>query len=329
MIPQESGMIPVRDSFYTAVLRGDCGLGRYLERGGTRSEEETSAFLAELLQEPNGVRYRIEGMGCSAMQAAGAHGYIFGRNFDWGDCPLLMLTAYPDEGYPSISSVNLDFVRKRSGDLPADKLVAVAYYAPLDGMNRKGLCVAVNLLPDGMEMMQSTGKPALTVTTAIRLLLDRAATAEEAVSLLRAHDLCTTTGLTVHFLISDAEGRSLCVEYIHNVMSVVETSVMTNHYLTPGPYFGLARNNSVERFGILQKFLQETPTADLPLVRSAMASVHHGTQWTAIYDQTALQAAVYYRDQPPDMPLSLGFDLPDNLPPSASPRDAVSLEHFS
>ena len=127
-------------------------------------------------------------------------------------------------GYASISSVNLDFVLKRGADLPADKLAVAAAYAPLDGMNQKGLCVAVNLLPDGMELMQSTGKPALTITTAIRLLLDQAATAEEALALLQSHDLCTTTGLTVHFLIADAAGRSVCAEFIHNILSVVESS---------------------------------------------------------------------------------------------------------
>lgn len=293
----EAGLTRISDHLYTAVYRGDYAFDRYLARGGTRSEDETFDFLKEVLASPEGLTYRIEGMGCSDMQAKGSHGYLFGRNFDWGDCPLLVLTGYPKDGYASISSVNLDFVLKRGGDLPADKLLVAAHYAPLDGMNEKGLCVAVNLLPDGMELMQSGGKPALTITTAIRLLLDRAATTDEALSLLRAHDLCTTTGLTVHFLISDGAGRSVCVEFIHNVMSVVETSVMTNHYLTPGPYFGQARNNSIERYGILSDFLQRTPVADSRAVKEAMASVFHGTQWTAVYDQRDLSAEIYHREQ--------------------------------
>ena len=292
------GITRIHDRLYTTEFHGDYAFDRYLARGGSRSEEETFDFLKEILKDPAGLRYSIEGMGCSVMQAKGADGYLFGRNFDWSDCPLLVLSTYPPVGYPSISAVNLDFVLSRGADIAADKLMLAVPYAPLDGMNRAGLCVAVNLLPDGMGLCQDTGKPALTITTALRLLLDRAAITEEALALLSTHDLCTSTGLTVHFFIADAAGHSVCVEYIHNVMSVVETPVMTNHYLTPGPYFGLARNNSVERYGILSDFLQNTPTADPCLVAEAMASVYHGTQWTAIYDQAAKTAEFRHQDSP-------------------------------
>jgi penicillin V acylase-like amidase (Ntn superfamily) len=291
-----AGLTRINDRFFTATYRGDYGFDRYLARGGTRTEAETFDFLKEILSAPEGLRYRIDGMGCSTMQAAGKDGHLFGRNFDWNECPLLVLTSYPDEGYASISSINLDFVLKRSADLPADKLLIAAHYAPLDGMNEKGLCVAVNLLPDGMELRQSTGKPGLTITSALRLLLNRAATADEAVALLQDYDLGTDTGLTIHFLIADAAGKSLCIEYIHNVMSVIPTPVMTNHYLTPGPYFGQARNNSIERYDTLSAFLANTPTATPAQVRTAMVSVLHGTQWTAVYDQAARLADFYQKD---------------------------------
>ncbi len=291
-----ASMTRINDRFFTAVFTGDYGFDRFLARGGASTEEETYEFIKTLLDSPEGLHFRVDGMGCSTMQAKGEKGFYFGRNFDWGDCPLLVLATRPAVGYASISSVNLDFVKKRSGNVPEDKLLAAAHYAPLDGMNQKGLCVSVNLLPDGMELRQSTGKPRLTITTAIRLLLDYAANAEEALTLLRGYDLGTTTGLTIHFLISDAEGRSVCVEFIHNVMSVVETPVMTNHYLTPGPYFGQARNNSIERYDGLMNFLAEHPGTDAQGVRAAMAAVFHGTQWTAVYDQTALTADFYHKD---------------------------------
>jgi hypothetical protein len=79
-------------------------------------------------------------------------------------------------------------------------------------------------------------------------------------------------------------------------MSVIETPVMTNHYLTPGPYFGQARNNSIERYGLLTDFLARTPAPTAEDVRAAMAEVYHGTQWTAVYDQTALTALIYHKD---------------------------------
>ena len=51
----------------------------------------------------------------------------------------------------------------------------------------------------------------------------------------------------------------------------------------------------------------EGPVANGEQVRAAMASVFHGTQWTAVYDQTALTAAFYCRGRY-DHPLSLGID---------------------
>jgi len=286
----------VTENFSTVACAGDFGFDRFLAEGGADTEDGTYDFIRRILNSPEGLRFCVEGMGCSTMQARSRDGYLFGRNFDWGDCPLLMLTAFPEDGYASYSSVNPDFVSKRSGPLEPSKLPIAAYYAPLDGMNQQGVCISVNLLPDGMELKQSTGKPHLTITTAIRLLLDKAATTDEALNLLRQYDLSTTTGLTVHYLISDAKGRSVCVEYIHNQMSVVETAVMTNHYLTPGPYFGQARNNSIERYGILSDYLASTPVSEVGEVFSAMAKVFHGTQWTAVYDQSALTARVCHRD---------------------------------
>ena len=60
----------------------------------------------------------------------------------------------------------------------------VSLYAPLDGMNEKGLAVSVNMIQDSPGISQDSGKPALTTTTAVRLLFDRAADVEEALELL-------------------------------------------------------------------------------------------------------------------------------------------------
>ena len=95
----------------------------------------------------------------------------------------------------------------------------------MDGMNEKGLCVAVLMIEDRPAFSQDTGKPDLTTTTAVRLLLDRAASVEEAVELLSGYDLHASAGMMVHFSIADASGRSVAVEYIDNEMRVVETDM--------------------------------------------------------------------------------------------------------
>lgn len=288
----ENNFTKISENVSSAVYVGDCTFDRFLENGGASNEEEIFAFLAEMTKNPDNLRFSVDGTGCSAMQAKGSGGYFFGRNFDWDDCRILILTSYPSTGYASVSTVDTDFLVQAGGSLTEDALVLTAHYAPLDGMNEKGLCVSVNQLPDGMELHQNTGKDHLTVTTAIRLLLNRAASVEEAIQLLRRYDLHMFRHLVIHYMIADAEGNSVCVEYIDNEMFVTETKVMTNHYLTPGPYFGMGRNTTKERYDALAKSLADKEIMTPGDVLTAMERARQGhTQWTVIYDQTALTAS--------------------------------------
>lgn len=73
-------------------------------------------------------------------------------------------------------------------------LSVAAPFAPMDGMNEKGLCVAVLMIQDSPGFHQDTGKPDLTTTTAVRLLLDQAADVEEAVEVLARYDIMLQSG---------------------------------------------------------------------------------------------------------------------------------------
>ena len=95
-------------------------------------------------------------------------------------------------------------------------LSVAAPFAPMDGMNEKGLCVAVLMIQDRPGFQQDTGRPDLTTTTAVRLLLDKAADVEEAVDLLSQYDMHASAGMMVHFALADATGHSVVVEYIDN-----------------------------------------------------------------------------------------------------------------
>ena len=283
----------ISENVSSAVYVGDCGFEQFLENGGASNEDEIFAFLAERTNNPANLRFSVDGTGCSTMQAKGSSGYFFGRNFDWEDCRILILSAYPDNGYASVSCVDTDFIVQTGGSMPDDQLLLAAHYAPLDGINEKGLCISVNQLPDGMSLHQNTGKDNLTITTAIRLLLNRAASTEEAVELLRQYDLHTFRHMIFHYMIADAAGHSVCVEYIDNRMSVIETPVVTNHYMTPGPYFGQGRGNSQQRFDVLSEALAAKDVMAPGDVFPAMERARQNhTQWTVIYDQSALTAEV-------------------------------------
>lgn len=60
---------------------------------------------------------------------------------------------------------NLDGFLEQGG--ASDDLAVAAPFAPMDGMNEKGLCVAVLMIQDSPGFRQDTGKPDLTTTMAV------------------------------------------------------------------------------------------------------------------------------------------------------------------
>ena len=90
----------------------------------------------------------------------------------------------------------------------------LAPFICLDGMNEKGVSIAVLTL-DSKPVHHHSGKPTIATTLAIRLVLDKAATTEEAVALLRGYDMFASSGRDYHFYITDANGDDIAVLLIH------------------------------------------------------------------------------------------------------------------
>ena len=288
---------------------GDDGFELFLEKGGAGSDQEVLRFLTEnIFRGGSGLSIGGGGFGCSTISVANTDGgYFFGRNFDWQTCDGLIVAAYPEEGYASISTVNLGFIRQgagaAAGSLTDEMLTATALYAPLDGMNEKGLCVSVNMIQDYATIQQQTDKPDMTTTTAVRLLLNKAATVEDALELLERYDLHASFNYMVHFAIADSEGNSVAVEYVNNEMVVTETPILTNFYLAEGEKQGIGTQQSHTRFAMLEKALEENPTMSAAQVRDTLDSVSkrnftgfESTEWSAVFDQSSLTAVYYHRE---------------------------------
>lgn len=303
-------IVELEPGLFAVRYDGDYGFDSFLEKGGAASDQEVVQYLAENLIGELGLDFLGNIFGCSTITASSPDGGIlFGRNFDWNACQAMVVEAHPEKGYASLSTVNMDFITMGAGGMmeAALKLDQVrtlaALYAPLDGMNEKGLAVSVNMIQDNASISQNTGKPGITTTTAVRLLLDKAATVDEALELLRQHDFYTSMGLVVHLALADATGRSVVVEYIGNEMSVTETPAVTNFYLTPGEKYGIGTSQSHTRYEILQNLLAESPTLTPEDVRDALSSVSKGnfgefesTEWSIVFDLTAKTARYYHRE---------------------------------
>lgn len=297
----------LEDGLYSMEYSGDYGLNDFLEQGGKASDMAVADFVIDrLFHGLVDLNLQHRPFGCSTLSVSSPEGgQLFGRNFDWGECTTLIVQTRAKDGYASISTVNMDFLNlglNLSENAFVRLMSAAAPYAPMDGMNEMGLCVAVLMIEDRPGFDQNTEKSDLTTTTAVRLLLDRAANVDEALALLAQYDLHTSAGMMVHFALADAAGQSVVVEYINNEMSVVETPIATNFYLTPGEKYGIGTEESHRRYEILTETRRSPMSMDE--VRDAMDSVskHNfdsvfaSTEWSIVFDQSSGEARYYHRE---------------------------------
>lgn len=292
---------------FTMSYQGDYGFDDFLAQGGASSDAGVVDFVIRRLLKGIPVSFELPDLGCSTLAVAnGEGGYLFGRNFDMYDSPALLLYTTPDNGYRSVSMVSLSYLGYSASSLPSgipgSINTMVAAYAPLDGMNEKGLCIGV-LLIDTDSTHQDNALPDITTTTAIRLILDKAATVDEALALLAQYDMHSSAGSCYHFAIADATGKSVVVEYIDDELSIVDSPYATNFLLTPGDYdFG----GGHERFAVLEEaYAAHEGVMDADLLMDTLASVKQApsaddptrksfTQWSCVYDPQNLTVTICY-----------------------------------
>lgn len=305
-----SEIIKLENGFSAVRYEGDYGFNDFLSQGGASSDSEVVQYLSEHLLSGMDLNFFGGVFGCSTIAAVSPEGNaLFGRNFDWNTCDALVVASVPENGYASISTVNMDFITQGAGGVVGMALrldevrTLAALFAPLDGMNEAGFAVSVNMIQDSATIDQNTGKPGLTTTTAVRLLLNQASNVEEALDLLSQYDLHASMGMMVHFAMADAEGRSVVVEYINNEMVVTETPVVTNFYLAQGQKYGIGTQQSHERYNILMDCLRRNDSLSISGMRNALDSVSKdnfeefaSTEWSIVFNLDTGVAHYYHRE---------------------------------
>ena len=159
-------------------------------------------------------------MNCTSFQAAKAdgQGFRYGRNYDYFKNPTLVTVSHPKKGYASIACSDMSHFGYSLEKLPDSfmkKLSCLAaIYAPVDGINEKGLCTSIMALPK-QASQQDTDKHDVGTTIVMRLWLDRCATVDEALALLETvdvrHDAAVGSGY--HYMVADAQGDCAVVEF--------------------------------------------------------------------------------------------------------------------
>ena len=293
---------------YVINYREDYKLGQLLEEGGVTTQDELAKYLIRILLKglPVNIDYDVPSLACSTFIAGTPEGgWVFGRNLDNQETDLAVVKTAPKDGYRSVSVVNLSFLGYDKSHTPEkllDRIVAMgAPYFPLDGINEKGLAVGVlQLQADATN--QDTDKVDVDTTLAIRILLDRAADVEEAVTLLRQYDMHASAGGCYHFQIADATGRSVVVEYIGDEMTVVEKQngflAATNFYLSDVPFDyeaqGMDRYEGMKETLTEKGFILTKEEAMALLQKVALTGTapdeqgrSYSTQWSSVYDLNA------------------------------------------
>lgn len=297
----------IDNELYEMTYRGDYGLDAYIEQGGVTCDEDLRPFLQNFLS--HGLLSvdlsapELPDFGCSTLCAplTEGDGYLFGRNFDWAKKgKTLIIRTYPKNGYASISTSCLDFLGL---ELEIDSMTMMekmgliaGIYVALDGINEKGLCVADLFAGDHEKTDQNRGNLSVTTTTAIRLLLDHAATTDEAIDMLSHWDMHSSLDWAHHLAISDATGHSVVVEYIDNAMIVTETPAVTNHYLTPlRPHVGIGPTES--RRDTLCARLERLPQMQSEDMKQLLSDVAFDeyTGWSIVFNTKEQTATYYYR----------------------------------
>ena len=260
---------------------------------------------------------------CTSFQAADAdgNGFLFGRNYDYFKNPTMVTVSHPKKGYASIAVSDMSHFGYSLEKLPESFLTRLSclasIYAPVDGMNEKGLCTSIMALPK-QAAQQDTEKHNVGTTIIMRLWLDRCATVQEALDLLETVDVChdAVVGSGYHYMVADAAGDCAVVEFdkdngwktmIVRKGEADKYFLVTNHLLSekyyttePDPAVGNPHSKSWWRYETAGAYLTaHEGTLTKEEAQECLALVHwkdllwdngtvEDTQFSNVYDQSAL-----------------------------------------
>ncbi|MEW6716726.1 MAG: C45 family peptidase [Chloroflexota bacterium] len=166
---------------------------------------------------------------CSLFAALGdSRNMFYGRNFDWEYSPALLLHTDPPNGYASAALVDiayLGFGGEKAGallDVPLQERqsLLMAPFLPFDGLNEQGLVIGMAAVPPG-NMQPDPAKKTINSLMVIRLILDEARNVDEAIGIFEKYNIDMGDGPPIHYLIADATGRAVLVEFYQGEMLII------------------------------------------------------------------------------------------------------------
>lgn len=303
-------------NLYTVNVKYDYSIGDIIDKNVETDQDIFDAILGESLPLLP-VSIEAPKFGCTAFNLITDSGdVLMGRNYDFKKNTSAMLVyCTPKDAYKSVAFAALDNVSANTVETSIkQKMAALTVpFICLDGMNEKGVSIAV-LVVDSEPVHQDSGKPNIFTTLAIRLVLDRAATTQEAVDLLSQYDMLASSGKDYHFYVNDASGDGRIIEYDceSETRELVATPVnaVTNFYtiyadkVLPNQRNGIYGHGKERYESVLTVFDEQKDNYTKETAWDALKAasqepsadaITSNTQWSIVFNNTDLTAEIVIR----------------------------------
>lgn len=179
-----------------------------------------------------------ESFGCSSVR----NGNFYGRNFDYiyNDTPEFIVKVSATKTRHASIGVATHFGLREDKINTYDKQLELIPNLTLDGINDCGVICSHNVVKiENNYKVTGTnpGAPNLHMMFIPRFVLDNASSAQQAVELIKAHNVYGNLNNKeyLHIMIADAN-ETYVVEFLNNKVIVTKKDVMTNFYLNIAEY---------------------------------------------------------------------------------------------
>jgi len=284
---------------YKLSHKGDYALDKYLEDGAD-DWDKVLDFMNENLARGIGKHLYGENQ-CSSFFAMTPDGdYILARNLDaYGAIPAVIATN-PSNDYKAIGITNLSRGGWSKSNLVSRLTAISSPYYTLDGINEHGLAIASSSIPTEVGKVIDENKVIIHDLTVNRVILDKAKNVEEAIELLSEFNIKMEKTYPSHYMIADADGNCVVIEYIDGELKVIEKideyHIATNFALYDYDYNSIS---SCFRYNDYKNALSHTDgmiSTDEAMELLKNNVVEGQAQWSVVYNLTKRKMTIIFNN---------------------------------
>jgi len=181
-----------------------------------------------------------DGYKCSAFSAQTPQGdYILARNLDYNGSTFPAILKVNTKGVMhSIGISSFHQAQSTENDVQMENFEAIyTPYLTYDGMNEYGLSIAAISTSNSISVAKKH-QTSIYDIEAVRLMLDQAKNVQDAKLLMEQYSIALSEEHPSHFIVCDAQGNSMVIEYVHGSLQITETEkpyqVLTDFLLYTG-----------------------------------------------------------------------------------------------